>query len=164
MKRKAKFIIVTGVMFGLLAIGWFKFSPTSQSVAGEQAETAEVAGSEILDGMTFYSDLGPLDKPADVKDTLVFKDGTFLSTECEKKCNYPARPYFIRHAGDKIEFISETRCPYKDAKIVWRGTVDNGIIKGVFTWTISRWYWTVEKDFWFSGTLAEHAAPVAGNQ
>ena len=101
---------------------------------------------------------------ADVNDALVFKDGPFVSTEGEKNGDYPARPYFVRHVGDKVEFNSETRSPYKDAKIVWWGTVDNGTIQGVFAWTISRWYRELEKDFWFSGTLAGQAAPIAGHQ
>lgn len=164
MKKQAKTIIVAGVLLILLASAGILFSLMSPPAVGNQVASVEVAGSEILDGMTFLSVLGPLGKPADVKDTLVFKDGNFFSTECDKKCNYPARPYFIRHAGDKIEFISETRCPYKDAKIVWRGAVQNERIAGVFTWTISRWYWTVEKDFWFSGKLAEQAIPISGNQ
>lgn len=99
-----------------------------------------------------------------MKDTLVFANGTFVSTECERRCKYPARPYFIRQVGDRIEFISETRCPDKDAKIVWRGTVDDGTIKGVFTWTTVRWYWTIEKEFSFEGTIVEGATPIASSR
>jgi len=164
MKKQVKYILGTGLLIGALTSVWFIFSLTSKPVLGEQVEIAAVTAAGILDGMTFSGELGPLDKPAYVKDTLVFKDGTFVSTECEKNCNYPARPYYTRQVGDKIEFISETRCPYKDAKIVWRGTVGNGNIEGTYTWTIARWYWTVNKDFRFSGTLAKQPPPIAGNQ
>ena len=67
-----------------------------------------------LDGMTFNGALGPDGKPKDVPDSFVFENGTFVSKECEIRCKYPARPYFVRTNGDRIEFISETKCPYKD--------------------------------------------------
>lgn len=114
--------------------------------------------------MTFSGDVGPLGKPANVRDLLVFAKGTFVSKECERRCGYPAAPYFVRRVGDTTEFISETRCPDKDATIVWRGTVDDDTIKGVFTWTTSRWYWTIEKEFWFEGTLADGDMPLAGDR
>ena len=163
MKITVKYILGICLLLGVLASVWYVFSPLSRQATAEQVKIEDVPGSGILDGMTFSGELGPFDKPADVNDTLIFKDGTFVSTECEKNCHYPARPYFTRQTGDKVEFISETRCPYKDAKIVWRGTVDNGSIEGVYTWTISRWYWTVEKDFKFTGTLAELSTPSADN-
>ena len=103
-------------------------------------------------------------KPADVKDTFVFKEGNFFSKEGEAMCKSPACPYFVRHVGNTIEFISETRCKDKNAKIVWRGTVDGKMIKGVFHWTNERWYWTIEKEFWFEGTLIENPEPIIGSQ
>jgi hypothetical protein len=159
--RQSKTILAIGGLLVLLAGGWFVFSLEAMPVQAENVDTADVGGSGVLDGMTFSAELGPFGRPADVKDTLVFANGTFVSTECERRCEYPARPYFIRQVGDRIEFISETRCPDKDAKIVWRGTVDDGTIKGVFTWTTVRWYWTIEKEFSFEGTLVEGATPVA---
>ena len=82
----------------------------------------------------------------------------FVSTECEARCSYPPSPYYVREEGGTLSFISETRCPYKDATIVWRGTVENGKIRGESTWTVKRWYWTVEKKFRFEGTLASGAS------
>ena len=131
------------------------------------AETTEATvadGSGILDGLTFSSELGPLGKPANVKDVLVFENGMFVSKECEQRCGYAPRPYFVRRVGDKTEFISETHCPSKDSTIVWRGTVNNGTIKGKFTWTAARWYWTIEKEFWFEGMLADRGGPVASDR
>lgn len=113
-----------------------------------------------LDGLTFVGALGPSGKPKDTADRFVFENGTFVSKECELRCEYPARPYFTRVDGDRIEFISETRCPYKDATIVWRGTVENGRISGHSSWMARRWYWTVETTFEFEGELvATTSAP-----
>ena len=111
------------------------------SIASEKEQQTNRIGG--LDGRSFVGALGPRGKPKDVEDRFVFVNGTFVSKECELKCKYPARPYFVRKVGDKIEFISETKCPYKDATIVWRGTVEGDKIRGVSTWTVKRWYWTI---------------------
>ena len=117
----------------------------------DQPDEALVAGP--LDGMVFEGALGPDGEPKDVADSFVFVNGTFVSKECELRCQYPARPYFVRINGDKTEFISETRCPYKDARIVWRGTVEGDRFVGKSTWTVNRWYWTIENTFEFEGKL-----------
>ena len=124
----------------------------------EQASNSEQGP---LDGKSFTGALGPAGKPKDTEDRFVFANGTFVSKECELRCKYPARPYYIRTVGDRIDFVSETKCPYKDAKIIWRGTVEGDRITGVSTWTVKRWYWTVEKTFEFSGKLEQSATPVA---
>mgnify|MGYP001811774081 FL=1 len=117
-----------------------------------------------LDGMTFNGALGPDGKPKDIPDSFVFENGTFVSKECELRCKYPARPYFVRTNGDRIEFISETKCPYKDAKITWRGTIEGDTIKGKSTWVVKRWYWTVEDNFEFEGKLAKKPAAVVNTE
>ena len=122
------------------------------STAFAAGDGTDAAGP--LDGMTFVGMLGPDGKPKDIADTFVFENGTFVSKECELRCKYPARPYFVRNEGGKTLFISETQCPYKDAKIVWRGTVDGDTIKGESTWVVKRWYWTYEDTFEFEGKLA----------
>ena len=128
------------------------------TLAGQSAEAVTKAP---LDGMSFKGGVGPYGQPHDVEDRFVFANGEFVSKECEQRCEYPARPYFVRKAGDQIEFISETKCPYKDATIVWRGTVQGDKIEGVATWTINRWYWTVEKKYEFSGSLEQSVTPLA---
>jgi len=161
MKARKAYPLLAGAALAVLGGGWLPFSDFQRPVQAERVEAIDPGGFGILDGMTFASELGPEGKPSDVKDTLVFADGLFVSMECERRCNYPARPYFVRQNGDKIEFVSETRCPDKDARIVWHGTVEDDTISGTFTWTVARWYWTIEKEFWFEGTLAEPDTPVA---
>jgi len=154
MKRSPKYFHTTPLMLLLFFFSGLFVAVATPSISQDLPEKESYKGSGILDGMIFVGKLGPAGKPADVSDSFVFRDGMFVSIECEKNCNYPARPYFTRYVDNTIEFISETRCPDKDAKIVWRGTIEDGEINGVFTWTISRWYWTVVKDFVFSGKLA----------
>lgn len=136
----------------LLSAGWPMLTKATEPAMRDHSPAGEVVGP--LDGMTFEGMLGPDGKPKDTPDRFVFEDGTFVSKECELRCKYPARPYFVRIVGDKTEFISETQCPYKDAKIVWRGTVEGDTIRGKSTWVVKRWYWTVENTFAFEGKLA----------
>ena len=135
------------------------------STAKAQANAADqLAGSGILDGLTFSGQILRDGKPVvDVVDKWVFDEGTFLSTECAVRCNYPRAPYFIRKQGAAVEFVSESRCADMDATIVWRGTIEDQSIKGFKKWTIKRWYWTIVKEFEFEGSLSVDPLPVAGN-
>jgi hypothetical protein len=149
------------LLVGLLALALLSGGYLASGLAGQHRNGTAVPppaeGAGILDGMTFSGQIGPLGEPADVEDTFVFSDGLFVSSECERRCDFPARPYYVRRRGAAIEFLSETRCPAKNAKIVWRGSVQGERLSGEFTWTVDRWYWTIEKTFWFEGTLAEKA-------
>jgi hypothetical protein len=164
MRRQIKSLLVMSLMLLSLSSVWSISSWASGPKGEDQVDSSNAVSSELLDEMTFIGEVCPKGQPADVKDTVVFKDGSFVSKKCAEMCKYPASPYFIRHVGNAIEFISETRCTDKDAKIVWRGTVDGEKIKGVFHWTSNRWYWTVEKEFWFEGTLVENNASAIGSQ
>jgi len=122
---------------------------------------APVGDTGPLDGMEFVGNLGPEGKPKDVEDRFVFSAGTFVSKECELRCDYPARAYFIDESDHGTEFVSNTRCPHKDAKITWHGTVNGDLISGTATWTVRRWYWTVTNRFEFEGQLEEKPDTIA---
>ena len=112
----------------------------------------------ILDGKTYSGEIGLPGEPASTKDLLTFRDGMFVSQECERRCGYTEGIYWVRSGEDGIEVMSETTCPESDATIVWRGIVKGDKIEGTFTWTSERWYWTIEKEFWFNGKLVETSA------
>ena len=155
---KASTFAVCFLIAGSIATaGW------SSSVYATDSDTVKGDFNGPLDGMTFIGALGPDGKPKDIPDVFVFENGTFVSKECELRCKYPARPYFIRVNGSKTEFISETQCPYKDATIVWRGTVDGDTIKGKSTWVVKRWYWTVENTFEFEGKLDKQSVSITSS-
>lgn len=144
----------------LIAVGTFVLTGPVPLPPGALTPTADLVGSAALDGRTFRSEIGPVGKPADDIDMLVFDQGLFLSTECEARCNFPARPYFVRQKEDGIEFISETRCPNKDSTLVWRGTIEDGTIRGEVVWTSARWYWTFERTMRFEGVQVERSASI----
>lgn len=115
-----------------------------------------------LDGRSFSGKYGPLGKPADGHDTWVFQNGSFWSKGC-LECGFPQSVYSTRAESGTLDFKTTTSCPVSDADIVWEGTVDDGKIEGVFTWTKKRWYRTVRKRFWFKGTLEEAPAEAEDN-
>lgn len=154
--------ILLGVILGLT--GGFQISAANENNSKSITPETEEAVPGPLDGLTFRGALGPDGKPKDIPDVFVFENGTFVSKECELQCKYPARPYFVRINGSKTEFISETQCPYKDAKIVWRGIVDGDRIRGKSTWVVKRWYWTVENTFEFEGKLVEKNLGAANTE
>ena len=122
--------VLLGVILGLT--GGFQISAANENNSKSITPETEEAVPGPLDGLTFRGALGPDGKPKDIADVFVFENGTFVSKECELQCKYPARPYFVRINGSKTEFISETQCPYKDAKIVWRGIVEGDRINHLF--------------------------------
>lgn len=154
-------VAASGVL--LLGLGGFAVSqigaPSSKEVDGETL--ASLQGEGVLDDKVFRSRMGPAGQPADVEDNLVFRGGLFASSECEARCDYPARPYFTRSKGGAVHFVSETKCPFKDAKIVWRGVVRGERVSGQATWTLKRWYWSIERTFWFEGELIDDKEVLA---
>ena len=160
MPGKLKIIAAIGAMVLTISGSWLFIADSATTPLTNSSALDQKTGSGLLDGMAFDSQLGPVGDPADIDDTLIFQNGMFVSTECERRCNYPASPYFVRKNGTATEFISETRCPYKNATIVWRGIVQDGQIEGVATWTNSRWYWTIVTEIAFSGSLSEGVSPL----
>ncbi len=163
MSRRLTIVLALGAAAVVAGAAWAVLGPPERSAAQRAAiaATGEVAAPGILDGMTFTGTMHLGGDTAPVDDNFVFAAGTFVSTECDARCGYPARPYTTRRVGDAIEFFSESQCLHKEAKITWRGRIENGTIQGISSWTVKRWYWTIEKDFAFQGKLVAAAAPLA---
>ena len=133
-----KYVIACAAFAVLIAGAAISLGARSAAEA-DRIDAIETTGPGPLDGMVFVGLLGPEGKPKDVPDTFVFQDGTFLSKECELRCDYPARAYSATQSGTGWEFSSTTRCPYKDATIEWRGTIEGDRVTGMATWTMKRW-------------------------
>ena len=136
-------------------------SPMPAAQAGDMTPVSKTSldgeRRSILDGLEFEGEHGPLGKQAMGTDSWVFDKGMFLSKSC-LECGFPESPYMVRFEEGKTVFETRTQCPRSDATIVWRGTVEDGRIEGVFTWVRKRWYWTIEKQFWFKGALVDAPA------
>ena len=114
-------------------------------------------GSGSLDGMTFTTLLAPKGKAGKIHDAMFFRDGQFLSLECEDRCNYPASAYFSRDVEGGQDFVVEAWCPTKNATMVWRGRITGDSVSGTVTWTVRRFYWTTGTVLEFSGNRASEA-------
>lgn len=110
--------------------------------------------ASVLDGRAFRGKVGHAGEDPFAEDVWIFDEGMFMSEKCIE-CGYSDSPYWVRFEEEGVRFMSESRCPVTDATIVWRGVVTGDRIQGTFTWTKERWYWTVEKEFWFEGRLVD---------
>ena len=79
------------------------------------------AGAEALDGRRFEGVFIERGKTSGDADTLIFKDGRFRSTACDRY-GYSEAPYKSANAGDAVQFEAETESP-KYGRLVWKGII-----------------------------------------
>lgn len=104
-------------------------------------ELAWTQGHE-LDGASFYIQL-VLDNGVEGEtDTLAFKDGAFMSMDCETYYNFGFSDYQTWVDGDVIHFTTIATCPKAPHRVVWHGQITDGQITVQMSWTTRRWYWT----------------------
>jgi hypothetical protein len=82
------------------------------------------AESAALDGRTFEGVFIQRGKTSGDADTLVFKDGRFRSTACDRYA-YSDAAYKVSAAGDATRFEAETLSP-KYGRLLWTGVVRGG--------------------------------------
>lgn len=87
--------------------------------------------AEALDGRRFDGVFIERGKTSGDADTLLFKDGRFRSTACDKY-GYSDAPYRANVQGETILFEAETESP-RYGKLVWRGTVRAGKLDATAT-------------------------------
>jgi hypothetical protein len=123
---------------------------------GQSSLPADPPGEHhsVLDGLVFEGKIGPKGGPAFSDDVWVFENGMFASMEC-RQCGFPKGEYWVRFEDGGIRFRTDTICPETGAKLVYTGMVKDQRIEGTYTWTKERWYWDIEKEFWFEGKLSE---------
>ena len=148
--RPTGFLFLAAAM--LLSLSGMRGAEAGDMQAVDPQPMSVAASPGPLDGQAFTGDYGPVGEPADGTDTWIFENGSFYSKAC-LDCGFPQSVYTTESGSGGIEFSSTTACPETDAVIVWEGTVKDGRIEGVYTWTRERWYRTVRKQYWFKGTL-----------
>jgi hypothetical protein len=77
-----------------------------------------------LDGRSFQGVFLERGKTSGGADTLIFKDGRFRSTACDKY-DYSDATYKTTTVGDTVRFEAETVSP-KYGKLLWTGNVRGG--------------------------------------
>jgi hypothetical protein len=121
--------------------------------AAQSADSTGVlagAGIQILDGMSFSGPVGPKGKPTRRDDLFLFSDGSFISKNCQE-LGFTAAPYWVRRSGNIVHFRVELESP-EHGTIVYTGQVQGNELEASFAWIKDRWYWTIEREFWFKGT------------
>lgn len=98
----------------------------SSSVAAAIAFAAAAAfvpasHANNLDGRSFQGVFLERGKTSGDADTLIFKDGRFRSTACDRY-GYSDAVYKATAAGETLRFEAETHSP-KYGKLLWNGTV-----------------------------------------
>lgn len=129
------------------------------SMPAGTARAAEVApgtqgtarSPNFLDGKTFVAESGEKGKKASNKDTIVFRDGRFISEGCTP-WGFGDAAYKAGIEGDGIRFQAQTVSP-THGTMLWDGLVRGDAIEATSLWTRDRWYWKMKKEFWYRGQL-----------
>jgi hypothetical protein len=113
------------------------------------------SASHLLDGKTFLVKSGEEGKEASHHDDyLVFRDGMFVSSDCAELLNFRESTYSATTQGDGIRFRAESTSP-THGTMIWDGTVRGDVMDATARWIDKRWYWTIDRMYWFKGQLLE---------
>lgn len=102
-----------------------------------------------LESRRFVGFLQALGDADPEKDAYTFKDGEFVSEGCLKWGFSPA-PYWVRRDKDGLHFLAELSSP-EHGTMRYEGVFDGKEVKGSVKWKKERWYWTMERDYRFTG-------------
>ena len=102
-----------------------------------------------LDGQQFKGVTGEQGKGQDHEDTISFNDGVFRSLDCEGWGFGPA-PYTVEKIGDSYHFTSTLLSPDR-GRLEWTGTITGEKAEATFRWIHERWYWDINRSYWFKG-------------
>lgn len=95
------------------------------------ASDAAGAQRDPLEGRKFDGIVLECGRTAGDADTLIFKNGRFRSTACDRY-EYGDGPYTAAVSGDTITFAAETESP-KYGKLRWHGVVRGSRLDGTLT-------------------------------
>lgn len=111
-----------------------------------------------LDGITFEIYGKDQASGAEMEDYIVFRDGTFQSTDCEEYCNFGWTDYMTKEIDGATHFTVTAICPDAPHTVVWYGTVTEDEVTVDVTWTTRRWYWTNQISVQAVGTVVPSEA------
>ncbi len=105
---------------------------------------------DALDGLQFQGETGEQGKGEHHEDTIAFKGGLFRSLDCETWGFGPA-PYRVEKVGESYRFSATLVSPDR-GRLEWQGTVTGDSANASFRWLHERWYWNIDRRYWFKGT------------
>lgn len=113
------------------------------------ADEGPTAKSNALDGLQFKGETGEQGKGDHHEDTITFKDGQFRSLDCENWGFGPA-PYSVKKEGNSYRFSATLVSPDR-GRLEWNGTITGDAAEATFRWLHERWYWNIDRRYWFKG-------------
>lgn len=105
---------------------------------------------DALDGMQFKGRTGEKGKDGHHDDTISFRGGVFRSLDCEAWGFGPAS-YTVFQYGDAYHFRAVLKSPDR-GRLEWTGTVTGDSAEATFRWVHERWYWNIDRQYWFTGS------------
>lgn len=139
--------VIALVLFSVTTMG----AGPAPGAEGTASSPSAAPPSSSLDGMTFVAQSGEKGKQASNKDTIVFRNGRFLSEGCNPY-GFGDAPYQATVDGATVRFHAETHSP-THGNMVWDGIVRGDTIEATNTWTRKRWYWNITREYWYKGQL-----------
>lgn len=118
----------------------------------------DAAAHGMLDGMRFVGHFGATGGPDDRPDALSFGEGHFWSSVCVP-CGFLPASYWVRRVGDAIHFRGEMGSVDR-GRFLYQGVIRGQRLSASVNWRKDRWYWSIDREFRFEGTLAETPAPA----
>ena len=150
-------IQICAIAAATLGTGAITLTVMNEDIPDLAVPTGDWAATGALDGMTFRIYGKDQSSGAELEDHIVFRDGTFQSTDCEDYCNFGWSAYQTKEIDGVIHFATTAICPEAPHTVAWYGTVTGDDIVLDLTWTTRRWYWTHQIPIAATGTVIDPA-------
>ena len=154
-------IQVAAIAVATLGTGAATMTVMNEDIPDLQVPEGAWEASGALDGRVFTVTGTDAESGAVLEDELIFREGTFQSTDCEEYCNFGWSDYQTKDVDGVIHFTATTLCPDAPHTVVWYGQIDGDAVTFEVTWTTRRWYWTNQMMLEGSGTASDFDAATA---
>ena len=146
-KRKGSNVghAVVAILLGLACVGSVLAGQGAQHPTNE----VDVASTSETPHLIFTGSTGTVGMDAHHTDELVFDEGTFHSRECHK-IGFEKSAFKISRDGNEIRF-SALNISDKYGTLTWQGSIREGIVEARYVWKKKRMFWTIQREYWFSG-------------
>lgn len=133
---------IAAIALATLGTGAATLSVMNEDIPDFEVPEGDWAATGALDDKVFQIYGEDPSSGAVLEDEIAFRDGTFLSVDCEEYCNFGWSDYQTKTIDDVIHFTATAICPDAPHTVVWYGTVVGDDVFIDVTWTTRRWYWT----------------------
>jgi hypothetical protein len=115
-----------------------------------------------LDGLSFDTDMHVAENGATYESRFSFRDGQFYSVRCNEACNFGWTEYDSWEEGGATHFLVVMTCEEAPHTVTWQGRIEGDRVTGSGLWRTERWYWTLERNAVYEGSLSAAQPDVEG--